>query len=118
MIARSVWTHAAPAQIEKMLDNFLTWSTPEAVFLVSYIKAATREQQYSGKIWGGRVGSPPVRYTSDWIEETAQARGLLATELRRQMGNQRWVRIQRQEPAERWRRSLKSAGEDVGAESS
>ena len=116
MIARSVWTHAAPAQIEKMLDNFLASSTPEAVFLVSYIKAASREQQYSGKIWGGRVGSPPVRYTAEWIEETAQARGLVATELRKQMANQRWVRIQRRAPAERWRRSLKSAGEEVSGE--
>ena len=99
MIARSIWSHAAPAQIEKMLDQFVAWSTPEAVFLTSVVKAKLGQRQYDGEAWVGRSHASGevgvVRYRLEWIKEQCRRRGLRALELRRNILDQVWLEIGR-----------------------
>ena len=98
VIARSIWTHAAPAQIETMLDQFVAWSNPDGVFLTSYRPCPFYRHQYAGTTWVGandktREGGT-VRYRFSWVRHIAKARGLIATELSREFG-QTWVRLER-----------------------
>jgi SAM-dependent methyltransferase len=99
VIARSVWTHAAPRQIETMLDQFVAWSTPGASFVTSYLKADSPDQHYVGESWVGRdhiFGTPGmVRYTPDWIVSICHKRGLRVRELRRRVNSQIWLWIDR-----------------------
>jgi SAM-dependent methyltransferase len=98
VIARSVWTHHSEHKIEKMLDEFLAWSSPGAIFLASYRKARTMDEQYKGENPAAehiRI----VRFTPDWVVKVCSDRGLRARELRRNIQNQFWVRVERIEDA-------------------
>lgn len=99
VVARSVWTHAAPSQVELMLDQFLANSTRHAVFLTSYLPATSDKPQYAGKEWVGRshVSATPgvVTYRLNWISELCVARGLVVRELEHNILNQTWLRIGR-----------------------
>jgi SAM-dependent methyltransferase len=96
---RSVWTHAAPSQIELMLDQFSANRTEDAVFLTSYLPATPTKPQYSGKDWIGRshTSATPgvVTYRLDWVDELCAARGLVVRELDHNILNQTWLRIGR-----------------------
>jgi hypothetical protein len=99
VLARSVWTHAAPAQIEKMLDQFVAWSTPRASFITSYHKAGSPEEAYVGDAWVGRshASDTPggVRYAPDWITAICRRRNLRVRELKQRLNNQTWLWIDR-----------------------
>jgi SAM-dependent methyltransferase len=99
VVARSVWTHAAPSQIELMLDQFSANRTEDAVFLTSYLPATSNKPQYSGKDWIGRshTSATPgvVTYRLDWVAELCAARGLVVRELDHNILNQTWLRIGR-----------------------
>jgi hypothetical protein len=99
VIARSVWTHAAPRQIERMLDQFTAWSNPNASFLTSYLKADSPASHYAGDVWVGRShqSSTPgvVRYTPEWVTRICDDRGLRVRELRREINSQTWLWIDR-----------------------
>ena len=99
VLARSVWTHAAPAQIEKMLDQFLAWSAPGASLVTSYLKAGSPNEHYAGDDWVGRshASNTPgmVRYTPDWITRICSRRHLRVRELRRPLNDQTWLLIDR-----------------------
>ena len=99
VVARSVWTHAAPHQIGTMLDGFVAHTTPGAAFLTSYIEADPGEQ-YAGAAWVGRSHESQeagfVYYHLAWIEEVCAARGLVVQSLYAENG-QTWLRIERRE---------------------
>jgi SAM-dependent methyltransferase len=99
VVARSIWTHAAPSHIELMLDQFLANRTADAVLLTSYLPATPKRPQYSGKEWVGRshTSTEPgvVCYSLDWISEQCAARGLVVRELEHNILRQTWLRIGR-----------------------
>jgi SAM-dependent methyltransferase len=98
VVARSIWTHAAPAQIATMLDQFAATAAPNGVFFASYKPCRFYERSYAGSTWVGsdetkREGGT-VRYRFCDIAQLARARALEATELDREHG-QVWIRIAR-----------------------
>jgi hypothetical protein len=99
VIARSIWSHAAPVQIKQMLDQFVKWSTPEAVFLTSILKADYGQDQYRGDTWVGRSHESDsggvVRYRLEWIKDECRRRSLAVDELKRNILDQVWLRISR-----------------------
>lgn len=102
ILARSIWTHAAPWQIGLMLEQFSSHSVPSGVLLASYLPATKDQPQYTGKDWVGRsnVSSQPgmVTYEFDWIAEQCANRGLTVRELQQNMLRQVWLRIDRLTP--------------------
>jgi len=97
VVARSIWTHAAPEQIERMLDQFLANKTEDGVFLTSYLPATAGKPQYAGKQWVGRshTSATPgvITYRLDWVSDLCAARGLVVRELEHNILNQTWLRI-------------------------
>jgi len=97
VIARSIWTHAAPQQITTMLDQFVKCAKTTSIFLVSYIKAESLSEQYNGTEWAGKSHESDeaaiVRYTPDWIVGVCRERGLEARELPTKIRPQTWVLI-------------------------
>jgi SAM-dependent methyltransferase len=101
VLARSIWTHAAPRQIQRMLDGFVAHTTSGAVFLASYRRARRTEEQYAGCDWVGRshASDTPgmVGYTLEWIERECSERNLRVTELKPEVQGQWWLRIAKPE---------------------
>jgi hypothetical protein len=123
VIARSVWTHAAKHQIERMLDTFMVSSEPAGAMLVSYHPAskvpdAIRRPTLAfldkaPKVKGaahrmlGRVPrkedyqgtewlAANVSHSSEWISDQCKRRGLQVKELDYGIVNsQIWLRIER-----------------------
>jgi SAM-dependent methyltransferase len=98
VLARSIWSHAAPAQVEKMLDQFKMWSVPGAVFLTSYHRAEPSQEQYSGTTWVGRSHESDigglVRYRFEWMLDQCAKRDLVVHELKRNILDQIWLRVE------------------------
>jgi hypothetical protein len=112
VIARSVWTHASPQQIEAMLDSFVATS-PNGVFLASFEPSdrfpalATRLPQLARRLptkaasteaWVGRSHrsdvSGMVHHSFAWIAEACEKRGLDVRQLAYgQANHQWWLRI-------------------------
>ncbi len=100
--ACSIWTHASKSQIETMLDGFLRDTVPSAKFLVSYLPAATVEDDYQGSTWVGtsHESTTPgvIRHRLDWIRAECALRGLAFTELPGlDVDDQLWLSIRRAE---------------------
>jgi len=97
MLARSVWTHAAPRQIEAMLDGFLHCSNPGGLFLTSYLPASDDKDHHTGTEWVGRSRDSNeggvVRYKFDWIQDLCAGRDLLVRELDNNLLKQTWLVI-------------------------
>jgi SAM-dependent methyltransferase len=99
VLARSVWTHAAPRHIETMLDQFIRHSHQDGIFLTSYLPATGDQEQYEGTDWVGRshtsddVGT--VRHKLSWIQEICAARGLRAREMDNIILEQTWLDIRK-----------------------
>jgi SAM-dependent methyltransferase len=95
VIARSIWTHASPRQIETMLDQFKA-TAPHGVMLTSVKLCPWYRRQHQGSEWVGKSHqsnvSGIVRYRLSWIASLCRGRGLEATKLGREYG-QTWVRI-------------------------
>jgi SAM-dependent methyltransferase len=110
-IARSIWTHAPKADIERMLNGFKETANPGAIFLASFVparpigvaqgglgKKALWIRDYTGSEWLGksheRKASGLVAHRWTWIKGACSSRGLIAKRLRGETINrQRWVRI-------------------------
>jgi SAM-dependent methyltransferase len=99
VLARSIWTHAAPRQIETMLDGFVHCSNPRGLFLTSYLPAIHDEDHYRGAEWVGRSHNSNeggvVRYKFDWIRDLCAAHDLLVRELDNKLLKQTWLVIGR-----------------------
>lgn len=101
ILARSIWTHAAPQQIETMLDQFVEHTTWDAVFLTSYKPAKWFLRQYNGREWVGRSDKSDtpgtVRYRLGWITKCCERRGLTVEELDYNILSQIWLKIAKME---------------------
>ena len=80
-----------------MLDEFLRCSTPNAMFLASYIPTNGREE-YEGETWIGRSDTSENRgyvyYRFSWIQSVCLERNLHVEELSDFIvGEQIWLRI-------------------------
>ncbi len=99
-VARSIWTHTDKQQIEAMLDGFGRCANPGAVFLASYRRAASPDQDYKGRGWVGRsdisaIGGL-VAHDFGWVQRACERRGLTVRELGGKLHNhQIWLRIER-----------------------
>lgn len=98
IIARSIWTHASPSQIEKMLDEFVIITPPSGTFLVSIKQPRWYQRQYSGDSWVGKSDTSQtsgiVRYRFSWINRLCSQRRLVAKKLQTEHG-QTWIRIRK-----------------------
>lgn len=98
ILARSIWTHASPGQIETMLDQFLATTSSGGTFLTSIKPTRWYQRQYTGSTWLGRSDTSEsggiVRYRFSWIERVCRQRKLLATRFQEEHG-QTWIRISR-----------------------
>lgn len=99
VLARSIWTHAAPAQILKMLDQFLQYTNEDAEFFTSYIRATADRPQNKNSDWVGRSHKSNipgmVTYDFEWIESECRQRGLQVVESGGDVLNQTWLRVRR-----------------------
>jgi len=95
VIARSIWTHASPAQIETMLDQFQA-TAPRGVMLASIKECPWYRRQYRGTAWVGMSHESSqggtVKYRFSWIASLCRRRGLEASKLDREHG-QTWIRV-------------------------
>jgi SAM-dependent methyltransferase len=95
VIARSVWTHTSPGQVETMLDQFVA-TAPGGVMLTSIKPCPWYRRQYAGTEWVGKShesgegGTVQFRYS--WIARQCRKRGLSAERLDHEYG-QTWIRI-------------------------
>ena len=98
VLARSIWTHASPAQIEKMLDEFLVVTPSTGTFLTSIKPARWYQRQYRGSKWVGRSAVSEeggiVRYRISWIRRVCRDRALTVETLQEEHG-QTWLRIRK-----------------------
>jgi hypothetical protein len=98
-LAYSIWTHAAKPQIELMLDQFMSNSTPKASFLRSILPAGWGRSDYQGERWFGTSHEDDVagciHHDLKWIEEQCQRRGLYLLKLGQDRGGQTWLSISR-----------------------
>jgi SAM-dependent methyltransferase len=99
IIARSIWSHASKQQILKMLDEFVNTSTPNGVFLTSYLRPYFSNQDYKGKEWKGRSHdsniSGIIYHSFSWINNECKKRQLNVKELRFDYIDQIWLCISR-----------------------
>ena len=98
VLARSIWSHAAFAQIEAMLDGFVAHAAAGGVMLASYREASAEEPPHRGAHWVGRshesdVGGMVTHRLAD-IRAAARARGLGVQPLYTDFG-QTWLRVRR-----------------------
>jgi len=98
-VAYSIWTHASKAQIETMLDGFLRDSTPDGVFLASFLPAGWRRRDYRGDRWFGtsHESSVPgcIHHSLAWVRRACGARDLFVRLLGREFDGQSWLLISR-----------------------
>ena len=118
VLARSMWTHASKAQIDVMLDQFVTWSSPTGCFLTSYRPAFPRQlralpalipalaenmppmDDYRDDVWIGRSHQSSeagmVQHSYRWIVTECRARRLKVRQLRYPVAQgQYWLQIRR-----------------------
>jgi SAM-dependent methyltransferase len=88
VLARSIWSHAAKAQVQAMLDAFAANSTADAFFLTSYCPARfwrRGQRDYKGERWIGRSHqsdqSGMIYHSFGWIKEQVAARGMFVKQL-------------------------------------
>ena len=105
-VARSVWTHAAKPQIQKMLDGFLSTASPRGLFLTSYVRPSLIRRDYQGTGWIGRSHESDVpgtvRHKRSWIRAECAKRHLDVKEIKGKaynFSNQTWLCIKRKPSA-------------------
>ncbi|MEL7060510.1 MAG: class I SAM-dependent methyltransferase [Acidobacteriota bacterium] len=97
-LAGSIWTHCSKASVELTLDGFAQHTTPNGVFLVSYLPATSAEDDYQGDTWVGtsHVSTEPgvIRHARSWILDACTCRGFAVTELPGlDCDSQPWLRL-------------------------
>jgi SAM-dependent methyltransferase len=119
-LAYSIWTHASKSQILVMLDGFLRNSSPDAVFLTTFLPTTWRHRDYRGESWVGTSHESDVpgciRHSLRWIKRECRRRELSVSLLGDdETLGQSWLRISRHDRSQRiraitfrprWRRRL------------
>tara|TARA_Y100000590_G_scaffold150092_1_gene172361 strand:- start:11188 stop:11868 length:681 start_codon:yes stop_codon:yes gene_type:complete len=101
-IARSIWSHASKGHIEKMLDEFIEWREPGAIFITSYHRARVPILgEYHGTEWVGKshesLEGGVVRHSLWRIKRLCAQRGLTVREFvdeRFDFGSQVWLIVE------------------------
>jgi hypothetical protein len=104
VLARSIWTHASKAMISKMLAEFAENSTPDGMFLTSFIPARSEREDYKGSEWVGRVAKSDqarvIRHSLAWIQGECEKLGLSVDEVGL-LHKQTWLLIEKKpQPAD------------------
>ena len=102
-VAYSIWTHASKRQIGQTLDAFVRDSTPEAVFLTTYLPANWRHRDYMADAWFGTSHESTVPgciyHRTAWIRAECARRGLFVRSRGRDRTHgQSWLEISRRPP--------------------
>ena len=88
ILAQSIFSHAAPAMIDKCLTSVRSVLQPNGTFIATYFKGTTN---YKGTTW---AQAPDARYTKQWFRNTCLSHGLTHQELKYSHPSaQTWVRI-------------------------
>jgi SAM-dependent methyltransferase len=88
LLAQSIFSHAAPQQIERCLSEAGKVMHSKSIFLATYVSG---QENYDGREW---VYPQSVRYTEERMLQFASEAGLLATPQAWQHPNdQRWLMI-------------------------
>ena len=88
LLAHSIFSHAAPGQIEKCLSEAAAVMHPESVLVATYIHG---ERNHEGEEWTYR---DCVAYTEECMLQFAREAGLVANPYSWQHpNNQRWLSI-------------------------
>jgi hypothetical protein len=101
VVARSIWTHASKKQIEVMLDNFVSGTSPHAFLLTSYLPAVWYRPWHGDYTGGGWVGKSHecktaglVNHRREWIDGECRTRGLKLQQLNDAPFNgQYWLKV-------------------------
>lgn len=98
VLAGSIWTHCAKRHIQVLLDGFVKYSNPGAVFLTSYLPAESQQSDYVGDVWVGtsHESETPgvIRHSLAWIEAQCALRGLDVAQLPGDaFDGQLWLRV-------------------------
>ena len=82
VLARSIWSHASLNEIDRMLEQFVAWGEPGAIFLTSWIRTDDPAMEFPGS----------KRYRESTLRNLAEARGL-AVAVDDTVQLQTWMRI-------------------------
>lgn len=83
LLAFSIWTHCPKSAIQTMLDGFVEYSNPGAVFMTTFMPATLRKPEYDGEVWKNRStrrsksDSGWARQRFGWIRQECSRRGLI-----------------------------------------
>ena len=104
VLTGSIWTHCAKRHIEVMLDGFVKYSNPSAIFLTSYLPADSPESDYMGDVWVGtshESDTPGViRHSPAWLKAQCAKRRLRLRQLPGDAFDQQfWLVVQRDNKA-------------------
>ena len=81
-----------------MLAEFAEHASPDGIFLTSVFLARTREEEYIGDEWVGKIEKTDsgggVMHSLSWIEKECAQFGL-EVEVGSELQSQRWLRITR-----------------------
>ena len=103
MVARSVWTHASKKQIERMLDQYDSFSAPGGILLASYLEPRVPLiDEYRGDGWVGvsheSDQSGVVRHSLKWIRKICKEKGMTVRRIEDTDLNflsQVWLRVEK-----------------------
>jgi hypothetical protein len=98
--AHSIWTHAPKKDIGKMLDGFVQFTRPGALFLTSFKAPHLFRPDYQGDTWIGRSHESDeagiCRHSFKWIQNACTERGLRVELLKgEKIHKQKWILIRR-----------------------
>ena len=102
VVARSILTHAHPAMLHKIFEEFAKCAAPEAAMLVSYWAASGEKAYLADGLIGDDLGrdrwgfTRVVKYSLDYLQRAAGEYGLVAEEVMLdspRISEQIWLRI-------------------------
>lgn len=88
IVAQSIFSHAAPAQVERCLGEARKVMSPTSIFAATFVKGT---ENYTGSAW---VYPGCVQYTLDYMKDIANQHGLACIPIGwKHPNNQSWVVI-------------------------
>ena len=102
VVARSIFSHASPAMVCRVLESFRDNSTDRGVMLVSYKPILSKENLGAGVIdileKESRGGWSWRRYGKAHLRKLAKERGLFASNFGKPFNGQIWLRVSKTDP--------------------
>ena len=99
VIARSIFSHASPEQFLKAMESFRDNTTDAGIMLASYRPMQRRDD---GKGFADPNPDGPAwrlrRFSLEFLQENARARGLFAYDFGKPFNGQIWLRLSKTDP--------------------